>query len=106
MSLDLDTRTRSVPNGRRCSAVAFTRNEHDAARRSPEGGVPTRELVAAHCDGERGNFSQKTWDVKAGDELLLERVEGGRAERRFILEEPQLVVRDTTGPPPNKGTRT
>jgi DNA-binding LacI/PurR family transcriptional regulator len=39
-------------------------------------------------------------------ELLLERVEGRRAERRFILEEPQLVVRDTTGPPPNKATRT
>jgi hypothetical protein len=28
------------------------------------------ELVAKHYGGERGSFSQKTWDVKAGDELL------------------------------------
>lgn len=28
------------------------------------------ELVALHYGGERGNFSQKTWDVKVGNELL------------------------------------
>lgn len=28
------------------------------------------ELVALHYGGERGAFSQKTWDVKVGDELL------------------------------------
>jgi hypothetical protein len=28
------------------------------------------ELVALHYGGERGSFSQKTWDVKVGDELL------------------------------------
>jgi hypothetical protein len=28
------------------------------------------ELVAIHYGGERGSFSQKTWDVRVGDELL------------------------------------
>ncbi len=28
------------------------------------------ELVAQHYGGERGSFSQKTWDVRVGDELL------------------------------------
>lgn len=28
------------------------------------------ELVALHYGGERGSFSQKTWDVRAGGELL------------------------------------
>ena len=28
------------------------------------------ELVALHYKGERGSFSQKTWDVRAGSELL------------------------------------
>lgn len=28
------------------------------------------ELVARHYGGKRGSFSQKTWDVVAGDELL------------------------------------
>jgi hypothetical protein len=28
------------------------------------------ELVALHYRGERGSFSQKTWDVRVGDELL------------------------------------
>jgi len=28
------------------------------------------ELVAIHYGGERGSFSQKTWDVRAGGELL------------------------------------
>jgi hypothetical protein len=28
------------------------------------------ELVAAHYGGERGSFSQKTWDVRIGEELL------------------------------------
>jgi hypothetical protein len=28
------------------------------------------ELVALHYGGERGSFSQKTWDVRVGDELL------------------------------------
>lgn len=28
------------------------------------------DLVALHYGGERGAFSQKTWDVRAGDELL------------------------------------
>lgn len=28
------------------------------------------ELVAVHYGGERGSFSQKTWDVRAGNELL------------------------------------
>lgn len=28
------------------------------------------ELVAIHYAGERGSFSQKTWDVRSGDELL------------------------------------
>jgi hypothetical protein len=28
------------------------------------------ELVALHYGGERGSFSQKTWDVRIGDELL------------------------------------
>jgi hypothetical protein len=28
------------------------------------------ELVAVHYGGERGSFSQKSWDVKVGDELL------------------------------------
>ncbi|MDQ3739722.1 MAG: hypothetical protein M3320_02790 [Actinomycetota bacterium] len=28
------------------------------------------ELVAQHYGGERGSFSQKTWDVRAGEELL------------------------------------
>ena len=28
------------------------------------------ELVAIHYGGQRGSFSQKTWDVRVGDELL------------------------------------
>lgn len=28
------------------------------------------ELVALHFGGERGSFSQKTWDVNVGEELL------------------------------------
>jgi len=28
------------------------------------------ELVALHYGGERGGFSQKTWDVRVGEELL------------------------------------
>ncbi len=28
------------------------------------------ELVAAHYGGERGSFSQKTWDVRVGNEFL------------------------------------
>ncbi|MBA3421346.1 MAG: hypothetical protein H0U12_05560, partial [Thermoleophilaceae bacterium] len=28
------------------------------------------ELVALHYGGERGSFSQKTWDVRVGDEFL------------------------------------
>lgn len=28
------------------------------------------ELVALHYGGERGSFSQKTWDVRAGEDLL------------------------------------
>lgn len=28
------------------------------------------QLVAVHYGGERGSFSQKTWDVRVGDELL------------------------------------
>ena len=28
------------------------------------------ELVSVHYGGTRGGFSQKTWDVKVGDELL------------------------------------
>jgi hypothetical protein len=28
------------------------------------------ELVSVHYGGERGGFSQKTWDVRVGDELL------------------------------------
>jgi hypothetical protein len=28
------------------------------------------ELVAIHYGGERGSFSQKTWDVRVGDEFL------------------------------------
>lgn len=28
------------------------------------------ELVAVHYGGERGSFSQKSWDVRVGDELL------------------------------------
>jgi hypothetical protein len=28
------------------------------------------ELMAIHYGGERGSFSQKTWDVRVGDELL------------------------------------
>jgi hypothetical protein len=28
------------------------------------------ELVALHYGGERGSFSQKTWDVRVGNELL------------------------------------
>jgi hypothetical protein len=40
------------------------------------------ELVALHYGGERGSFSQKTWDVRVGTELLqvkaLRRNEGGK----------------------------
>lgn len=48
---------------------------------SPIGDI-AEELVALHYGGERGSFSQKTWDVKVGDELLqvkaLWRNEGGK----------------------------
>src|SRR4051794_40460558 len=36
---------------------------------NPIGDV-AEELVAQHYGGERGSFSQKTWDVRVGDELL------------------------------------
>jgi hypothetical protein len=36
---------------------------------NPIGDV-AEELVAQHYRGERGSFSQKTWDVCVGDELL------------------------------------
>lgn len=43
-------------------------------------------LVALHYGGEQGSFSQKTWDVQVGDELLqfkaLRRT-GGRAHRNL-----------------------
>jgi hypothetical protein len=48
---------------------------------SPVGDI-AEELVALHYDGERGTFSQKTWDVRVGTELLqvkaLRRNEGGK----------------------------
>lgn len=44
------------------------------------------ELVAIHYGGERGSFSQKSWDVRVGDELLqvkaLRRT-GTRTRRNF-----------------------
>lgn len=36
---------------------------------SPIGDI-AEELVAVHYGGERGGFSQKTWDVRVGEELL------------------------------------
>jgi len=36
---------------------------------NPIGDV-AEELVALHYGGERGSFSQKTWDVRVGNELL------------------------------------
>jgi hypothetical protein len=48
---------------------------------SPIGDI-AEELVALHYGGVRGSFSQKTWDVRIGDELLqvkaLWRNEGGK----------------------------
>lgn len=48
---------------------------------SPIGDI-AEELVALHYGGVRGSFSQKTWDVRVGDELLqvkaLWRNEGGK----------------------------
>jgi hypothetical protein len=48
---------------------------------SPIGDI-AEELVAVHYGGERGSFSQKTWDVRIGDELLqvkaLRRNAGGK----------------------------
>jgi hypothetical protein len=48
---------------------------------SPIGDI-AEELVSRHYGGERGSFSQKTWDVRVGDELLqvkaLWRNEGGK----------------------------
>jgi len=48
---------------------------------SPIGDI-AEELVALHYGGERGSFSQKTWDVRVGTEFLqvkaLRRNEGGK----------------------------
>lgn len=44
------------------------------------------ELVAIHYDGQRGSFSQKTWDVRAGNDFLQVKAlrETGNRTRRSL----------------------